>query len=142
MNDEHTKQQHIGSLNRKMDELAKALQRGVGSMDTRKAMLVYQGGIANVFEVSDFEIDPTRRTRTIRVMQHAFTPCATFCKGLIYAGFEVRTAACNLVGDIREQLWSWDLDAHPFSDQFIVFGPRVHCDDPNDDPDYKVGGTD
>lgn len=102
---------------------------------TRKAMLIYQGGIANVFEVS--EIDPAYCMHTKRIMQSDFRGCANFCRGLVYAGFEVRTCVYNMAGDISEQLWSWDLDTAPFNDEFTVSGPRMH-----DDPYYKVGGTD
>jgi hypothetical protein len=82
-----------------------------------RAMLVYQAGIANVFAVDSFNIaDYGRNAR--RLLQHAFSPCEHFARGLAAAGVVVRTAACNQAGDIVNALWSLDLEAQPFSDNF------------------------
>jgi hypothetical protein len=86
----------------------------------RKYMLVYQAGIANVFEVDHFGLTSAERGRTRRIMQHAFEPCAWFAKGLREAGGEVATVACNRAGDIAESEWSENLDEQPFSDKFII----------------------
>ena len=80
-----------------------------------KAVLVYQAGIANVFEVDTFAQD-TRNAR--RLLQHAFGPCESFTQGLAAAGCEVRSMACNKAGDIINEPWTSDLDSAPFSGSF------------------------
>ena len=82
-----------------------------------KIALVYQAGIANVFEVSAFLTHPIGR-ETKRIHQASFGDCGTFVKGLLYAGYAVRTYACNQAGDITDSIWSTNLDEQPFSDQF------------------------
>jgi hypothetical protein len=89
---------------------------------TRKFALVYQAGIANVFEVADYAYYAHNR-KARRVMQNDFHSCAWYARGLKDAGATVRTFACNMAGDVAEQPWSTDLDAAPFSEQFIVVGP-------------------
>lgn len=81
--------------------------------------LVYQAGIANVFEVDD---EGNRR----RLLQHAFSPCEYFALGMANAGKIVRTMACNRAGDITDVEWSSDLENQPFSDKFRpVFNPAI-----------------
>ena len=83
----------------------------------KKAMLVYQAGIANVFEVACFNMaDYGREAR--RLIQADFRTCEAFAQGLAAAGVKVATAACNQAGDIAGARWSQDLDAQPFSDKF------------------------
>lgn len=81
------------------------------------AMLVYQGGIANVFEVDRFAITPAHRNAR-RLTQGDFRSCENFSLGLAAAGALVVTAACNMVGDIADREWSFELDKQPFSDNF------------------------
>lgn len=82
-------------------------------------MLVYQAGIANVFAVDCTNLaDYGRNAR--RLMQSDFRSCAMYARGLRDAGVIVHTVACNEAGDIARSLWTDDLDAQPFSDQFIV----------------------
>ena len=83
----------------------------------KKIALVYQAGIANVFEVSAFLTHPIGR-ETKRIHQASFGDCGTFVKGLLYAGYAVRTYACNQAGDITDSIWSTNLDEQPFSDKF------------------------
>ena len=83
-----------------------------------KAMLVYQGGIANVFAVDSFSIYDVSRRNARRLLQHAFGPCEYFARGLAAAGVIVRSAACNRAGDITNEQWSLILEDQPFSDQF------------------------
>lgn len=83
----------------------------------RRAVLVYQAGIANVFEVDCFNMaDYGRNAR--RLLQHAFSPCEFFARGLGAAGWVVRSATCNQAGDIVSAPWSDDLEQAPFSDSF------------------------
>ena len=82
-----------------------------------KAFLVYQAGIANVFEVEAFNLaDYGRDAR--RLLQDDFRTCETFARGLAAAGATVRTAACNMAGDIARSRWTTDLDSQPWSEKF------------------------
>ena len=81
------------------------------------AALVYQAGIANVFELGNMSLDLVQRDAK-RLMQADFRKCENFAQGLKAAGVAVTTAACNKAGDIIHMEWSIDLDAQPFSDQF------------------------
>jgi hypothetical protein len=83
----------------------------------KRAMLVYQAGIANVFEVKAFNLAPYGRGAK-RLMQFDFRTCETFARGLAAAGTLVSTAHCNEAGDIAERTWSEQLDDAPFSDKF------------------------
>ena len=85
----------------------------------KRAMLVYQGGIANVFEVTAFNLADYGRDAK-RVFQGDFHSAAMIAYGLGLAGVIVRTVACNMAGDIVKQTWSDNLDDQPFSDQFII----------------------
>lgn len=73
-----------------------------------KAMLVYQAGIANVFEVESFNLSDYGRNAR-RLLQHAFLPCEYFARGLKAAGVTVRVAHCNQAGDITNATWSEDM---------------------------------
>ena len=82
-----------------------------------KAMLVYQYGIANVFQVESFNLSNHGREAK-RLLQHGFQSCEMYARGLGAAGVTVRTAACNEDGDIIHRPWSSDLEDPPFSDRF------------------------
>ena len=81
------------------------------------AALVYQAGIANVFELERMSLAPVTRHAT-RLMQADFRACENFTRGLKAAGVVVTTAACNRAGDILDMEWSINLDEQPFSDKF------------------------
>lgn len=74
-----------------------------------KAVLLYQVGIANVF------IDGKR------ALQHAYSPCEWFCKGLIAAGASFEVKHCDVAGDVAsfEDQWKdgkgtlWGDQKHP-----------------------------
>lgn len=78
------------------------------------ASLVYQGGIANVFNTSGGVVT--------RLKQDDFRTCEAFAAGLLAAGVEVTTQYCNQAGDVQFSAWSEDLDDAPFSDQFRPVG--------------------
>ena len=81
------------------------------------AVLVYQAGIANVFEVDCLNMaDFGRNAR--RIEQGDFRTCENFAKGLAHAGYTVATAGCNQAGDIVSARWTTDLDTLPFSEKF------------------------
>ena len=88
-----------------------------GGQNMRKAMLVYQAGIANVFEVDCFNLSPYGREAK-RLLQSSFDDCISFANGLGAAGVTVMTVACNQAGDIVNAHWSEDLDSQPFSEHF------------------------
>lgn len=83
----------------------------------RKAALVYQAGIANVFSVECFNLASYGREAT-RLYQGDFRSAEMFAAGLGTAGVVVRSLACNQTGDVRFATWSDDLDSQPFSDAF------------------------
>ncbi len=66
--------------------------------EIRSAMLVYQHGIANVFGLTG---DGQRK----RLLQHAFTPCEYFAKGLAASGVPVSIHHCDKAGDIIGAEW-------------------------------------
>lgn len=88
-------------------------------MKIKKAMLVYQAGIANVFQVDSFNINPYGRNAK-RLLQHAFSACEWYCRGLEQAGITIHAASCNRGGDIKDLVWTFDLDAAPFSEKFSL----------------------
>ena len=79
----------------------------------KRAVLVYQAGIANVFAVESFNMaDYGRDAR--RLLQSDFRTCEAFARGLAAAGVLVASAHCNMAGDIIGQTWSEALDDAPF----------------------------
>lgn len=74
-------------------------------MEPKKFALVYQNGIANVFEVNHFGSFKEGRNAK-RVFQdggHYSGEC--FAKGCAAAGAYVATFVCNETGDIAEEVW-------------------------------------
>ncbi len=99
----------------------------------RYIALVYQAGIANVFELTcrhDLENPEARTGPAKRLLLHAFQPCIWFVRGM--AGwpeeFLVRTFACNRAGDIKEAPWTAGLDDCPFRDNAVVVESRPAID--------------
>jgi hypothetical protein len=86
-------------------------------MKTKRVFLVYQAGIANVFAVDCHNLASFGRNAK-RLYQGDFRGAENFARGMAAAGAIVRTAACNMAGDIIACTWSEDLDAQPFSDNF------------------------
>jgi hypothetical protein len=89
-----------------------------GDKTMKKAMLVYQAGIANVFQVDCFNLASFGREAK-RLYQGDFRGAVNFARGLGAAGVTVMTAHCNMAGDIIDRKWSDNLDEAPFSDKFI-----------------------
>jgi hypothetical protein len=79
-----------------------------------KIVLVYQGGIANVFEVDCFNLSGYGRNAK-RLHQGSFESAKWVAHGLGLAGAIVRSAHCNWAGDISESHWSENLEDAPFS---------------------------
>lgn len=90
-----------------------------------RAVLVYQAGIANVFEVESFNMANYGRDAR-RILQADFRTCENFARGLAYAGWKVASAHCNQAGDITNAQWSEDLETAPFSDRFNPVWKGVH----------------
>ena len=83
----------------------------------KKAMLVYQAGIANVFEVECFNQASYGRDAK-RLIQSDFRSCESFARGLGAAGVAVITVGCNQTGDVIDLWWTDDLEELPFSNAF------------------------
>ena len=81
----------------------------------KKAVLVYQAGIANVFEVASFNLSDYGRDAK-RILQASFHTCETFARGLGHAGYLVGTASCNKAGDITGLPWTKGTTDCPFRD--------------------------
>lgn len=81
-----------------------------------KAVIVYQGGLANVFKVKSFNMADYGRDAK-RLLQADFRACINFAHGLAAAGWIVRTAGCNQAGDITHAHWTEDIDSLPFRDK-------------------------
>lgn len=76
-----------------------------------KLVLVYQAGIANVFQIqSDGKFK--------RVLQASFIECEWFMRGAQHAGADVDVAGCNRAGDIIDAAWTRNLESLPFHDKF------------------------
>jgi len=71
-----------------------------------KIALVYQAGIANVFEVTNFGYEIAQRGDTRRLLQSDFHSCEYFARGMKAAGANVRSYGCNKAGDITNNEWS------------------------------------
>ena len=84
--------------------------------EPNKAVLVYQAGIANVFQVETLNFAPNEAGRK-RLAQSDFRTCEAFARGLAAAGWTVASAHCNMAGDVTLQRWSANLDQAPFSDK-------------------------
>lgn len=82
----------------------------------RKAMLVYQAGIANLFEVKAFNLASYGRDAR-RLYQGDYRTCEAIATGLRLGGATVRVAACNMAGDVINQPWVDDSDEQPWYDQ-------------------------
>ena len=79
--------------------------------------LVYQAGIANIFQVDCFNLNSFGRNER-RIFQGDFRGAECIAHGLGLAGAVVQSLACNKAGDIDKQDWTTDLEAQPFSEKF------------------------
>jgi len=82
-----------------------------------KLALVYQAGIANVFEVERHSTYATRRGKTTRKLQHAFKVCEWYARGARDAGAILRVYSCNVAGDCASVPWTQGTAATPFRDE-------------------------
>jgi hypothetical protein len=82
--------------------------------EPRRIVLVYQGGIANVFEVSSFNMSDYGRDAK-RLLQGTFGQCELFALGTAVMGAVVHSAHCNMAGAIAGQRWDDNLENAPFS---------------------------
>lgn len=87
---------------------------------SRKFMLVYQAGLANVFCVESFTLKPEGRN-ALRILQTDFSSAQVFCHGVTAGGGEIRVAGLNEAGNIADRVWTADRDSLPFRDQFGDF---------------------
>ena len=92
-----------------------------------RAILVYQGGLANVFEVECWNMANYGRAAR-RLMQADFHTCEAFARGLAAAGVLITSVHCNQAGDITEAKWNDDLESAPFHESFRpVFNVSVQA---------------
>lgn len=69
----------------------------------KQATLVYQGGIANVFD--------TGKAEPVRLIQADFRTCEAFARGIKATGVPVHYAWCNQAGDIGLPGIKWNYEA-------------------------------
>lgn len=81
----------------------------------KKAFVVYQNGIANVFEVKNFNLSDYKREAK-RLNQGTFSDCESFARGLVHAGYKVASAYCTKLGDIAKSDWEMEIENAPFFD--------------------------
>jgi hypothetical protein len=79
----------------------------------RMIALVYQAGLANVFELNAFT-NAAEERKAKRLLQHAFQPCEWYARGMMEAGYAVRVYSCNRAGDITNALWTDGMEDCPF----------------------------
>ena len=81
--------------------------------------LVYQAGIANVFEIRTANYGTFGREAK-RLYQGDFHSAEMFIRGILTGDDKslAITGYCNMAGDIAEQNWGWELETAPFSDKF------------------------
>jgi hypothetical protein len=89
----------------------------MSELNERKAVLVYQAGIANIFEVKCFNLSDFGRDAK-RLVQSDFRTCETFARGLKHAGYLITSLYCNQAGDISFSHWDENLVNAPFHDNF------------------------
>ena len=83
---------------------------------TERAALVYQAGIANVFQVDCLNCADFGRNAA-RLMQSSFLACEHFAQGLGAAGTKVATFSCNKAGDIIDARWTEGIQDCPFRNE-------------------------
>lgn len=80
--------------------------------EQRTLVIVYQAGIANVFE--------NRR----RLLQSDFRTCEMFCRGAQAMGATIVPAWCNMAGDVILETWNYEnFDNAPFNESFGICYP-------------------
>ena len=82
-------------------------------LSPRRIVLLYQAGIANVYEVKSFNLSDYGREAK-RLLQSDFYTCETIARGMAAMGAVVVSAHCNRAGDVTHAKWSEDLSAAPF----------------------------
>jgi hypothetical protein len=94
------------------------ITRARGDEDRPIFVLVYHGGIADVFQLK--YPDPPKR-----IMQSSFHDAEAFCLGLKHGGQDVCAAWCNRPGDITFAPWNYfQFELAPFHSSFAWPGIR------------------
>ena len=107
-------------------ETHKTVPKIIKTKPVKRAILVYQAGLANVFEVKTISEVSARRGEAKRLMQHNFRLCEFFARGLEAAGCEVASMECNMPGDISSQTWRSYLTDAPFARDMCPVGQYDH----------------
>ncbi len=80
------------------------------------AAIVYQAGIANVFEL-DRTVAVQGYRPVKRLAQGDFRTCEAIAQGLMLAGVDVAVYSCNVAGDVSIHDWTRGLGDCPFRDE-------------------------
>ncbi len=81
-----------------------------------KLAIVYQAGLANVFEVTNFK----KPFRMRRVLQGSFAECERFCQGAEYMGAEIKAFSRNVAGDVSLHAWKEGIEDCPFREKIFI----------------------
>ena len=79
-------------------------ERDDNQLRVKRAVLVYQAGIANVFRVEAFNMADYGREAHLMI-QADFHTCEVYARALARCGTVVRSAWCNMAGSIAGQPW-------------------------------------
>ena len=95
-------------------------ERDDNELRVKRAVLVYQAGIANVFRVDAFNMSDYGREAHLMI-QADFHTCEVYARALARCGTVVRSAWCNMAGSIAACQWkevSVTGGEGPFSDKW------------------------
>ena len=94
---------------------------------TKRAMLVYQCGLANVFGIDPLNkytlSEPAGR---VRLTQGDFRSCEAFARGMEACGYQITSVHCNMAGDIACAKWDSYLSEAPFRENMRPVGSFIH----------------
>lgn len=87
---------------------------------TKTIVLVYQAGIANVFECDEAGVTQQDRGTSRRILQTDFRTAYWFVRGCGHAGAKVRTMSCNVAGDCARVDWTPGNEGTPFRENATI----------------------
>lgn len=110
----------VQSLHSIAEDIRQGQRKTAGK--TKRAVLVYQGAVANVFDVWTFSPWWSTSDRRTKVMQGTFPECEAFAHKLARTGYKVASMFCDELGDVTRSYWNPNLaDAPLFAQMKPVF---------------------
>ncbi len=90
-----------------------------------KIMLVYQHDTAHLFSVSKFAVQKARRQVVGLLMSGGYTEAIKAASDRLHWGIGVKTAHCDIEGDILDLDWRWGVGKRPQEGRVVV-SSRLH----------------